>query len=239
MAGSVEPVVERLVEVIADVADASGPDFDVAEVLYTVASGSVDLLHADTASVQIADEKGVLDTIATCGEDDRYAELFASHTTDGPGAESYQRASVVSEVDLDRPDTRWPTFAAKARTLGFRSVHGIPMRSRDHVVGGLTLLRSRPGPLTEAEVAIALCLTTVATASIVHDRAQRSQVTVRRQLEDALDSRVIIEQAKGYLARHHGESPRDAFTRLRSHSRGHGLRIGVVAEEVLSGGLDL
>jgi GAF domain-containing protein len=236
---SVEPVVERLVEVIADVADATGPDFDVAEVLYTVAAGSVDLLHVDTASVQVANENGVLDTIATCGEDDRYAELFASHTTDGPGAESYQTASLVSEVDLDLADTRWPTFAAKALTLGFRSVHGIPMRSRDRVLGGLTLLRAQPGALTEAEVAIALCLTTVATASIVHDRAQRSHVAVRRQLEDALDSRIIIEQAKGYLARHYDESPKVAFTRLRAHSRGHGLRIAVVAEEVLSGRLDL
>jgi GAF domain-containing protein len=177
--------------------------------------------------------------VATCSEDARYAKLFASHTTDGPGAESYKRASVVSEVDLDREDTRWPAFAATARSLGLRSVHGIPMRSRDQVLGGLSLLRVRPGPLSEAELAIAQCLATVATSSIVHDRARRSHAAVRRQLEEALESRVLIEQAKGFLARHHGESPKAAFTRLRSYSRGRGLRVVVVAEEILSGGLEL
>jgi GAF domain-containing protein len=239
MAVGVESVVGRLVEVITDVADSSGPDVDVTELLLTLAVGSIDLLRADTVSVQIADEAGVLETIATCSEDGRYAELFARHLTDTPGAESYRRASVVSEVDLDPEDTRWPAFTATARSLGLRAVHGIPMRSRDHVVGGLSLLRAQPGPLTEAEVATAQCLATVATTTIVHDRAQRSHAAVRRQLEEALESRIVIEQAKGFLARHHGESPKAAFTRMRSYSRGRGLRVAVVAEEILSGRLDL
>lgn len=236
---SVEPAVERLVEVLADVADATGPDLDVTELLYTVAAGGVDLLDAATASVQIVGDDGTLDTIATCGADARYTQLFANHRSDGPGAESFQRAAVVSEGDLDLAHTPWPAFAAKARSLGFRSVHAVPMRSRDHVLGALSLLRVRPGPLTEAELSIAQCLATVATASIVHDRARRTHAAVRRQLEDALESRIIIEQAKGYLARHHDQSPKDAFARLRSYARGRGLRLAGVATDVVSGRLDL
>jgi GAF domain-containing protein len=233
------PREQRLVEAVVDAVSTTGPGLDVPELLYNLAASSVDLLGAGTASVQIANDDGALDTIATCGEDDRYIELFAEHMDDGPGAESYRRAAVVSAVDLDGERFRWPAFATKARALGFRSVHGIPMRSRDHVLGALSLLRTRVGPLVETELAIAQCIATVTTLSLVHDRAQRSHTVVRRQLEGALESRIVIEQAKGCLARDHDETPKEAFVRLRNFARRRNMRITVAAEGVITRELDV
>ena len=176
---SVLPREQRLVEAIVEVAGTTGPGLDVSELLYNLAANSVDLLDTDTASVHIADDHGALETIATCGEDSRYVELFAEHIRDGPSVECYRTATVVSSVDLDLERSRWRAFTAKARRLGFRSVYGVPMRSDDHVVGGLTLLRTRAGPLADADVAVAQCLATVATLSLVHHRARRSHAAVR------------------------------------------------------------
>lgn len=230
---------ERLVEAIVDVASTPGPGLDVAGLLHSLAATGVDLLDAHSAAVQVADENGALETLASCGEDPRYIELFADHSDDGPGADSYRKATVISAVDLDLEESRWPGYTAKARALGFRSVHGIPMRSRDHVVGGLSLLRTRAGPLVETELVVAQCIATVATLSVVQDRQQRSHERTRRQLEHALRSRIIIEQAKGFLAHDCGETTNQAFTRLRNYSRQRGLRISTVAEEVIAGRLDL
>jgi GAF domain-containing protein len=229
----------RLVEAVADVGGSAGPDLDVADLLYNLADASVDLLDAESASVQIADESGALTTIATCGADDRYIELFADHLNGGPGAESFRRGLVVSSPDLDLDQAQWPAFTTRAHRLGFRSAHGVPLRSRDYLLGGLTLLRTDVGPLSEVDLAIAQCIATVATLTVFHHRLHDSQAEVRDQLEGALKSRVAIEQAKGYLARSHGESPNDAFHRLRSYARGRGLRLVEVADQVVSGALDL
>jgi AmiR/NasT family two-component response regulator len=112
------------------------------------------------------------------------------------------------------------------------------MRSRDHVLGGLSLLRTRAGPLIETELVVAQCIATIAALTIIQDRAQRSHERSRQQLEP-LASRVMIEQAKGFLAHHHGETPKEAFTRLRNYSRRRRLRITTVAGEVIAGRLDL
>ena len=236
---SVLPREQRLVEAIVEVAGTTGPGLDVSELLYNLAANSVDLLDTDTASVHIAHDTGVLETIATCGEDSRYIELFAEHVRDGPSAECYRSATVVSSTDLDLERHRWRAFNAKARRLGFRSVYGIPLRSEDNVVGGLTLLRTRVGPLSDADVAVAQCLATVATLSLVHHQARRSHAAVRDQLEGALDSRLIIEQAKGYLARDYDETPKKAFVRLRAYARRERLPIAVVAEDVVTRRLNL
>lgn len=236
---SLVPQERRLVEAILEVSGTPGPSLDVAGLLYTLAANTLELLHADTASVQIADEDGTLDTIASCGEDDRFRELFAEHIDDGPGAESYRKAAVVSATDLDEEEFRWPAFTAKARDLGFQSAHGIPLRSRDHAVGGLSLLRTRVGPLLETELVVAQCIATVAALSIVHDRAERSSEATRQQLQNALSSRIVIEQAKGFLAHHHDETPIEAFARLRNYARSRGLRIATVAGEVVARHLDL
>jgi GAF domain-containing protein len=233
---SVLPREHRLVEAISEVSGTTGPDLDVSALLHDLAATSVDLLDADAASVHLTADAGDLETIATCGDDSRYTELFAEHTRDGPSAECCRRATVVSSVDLDLDldRARWPAFAARARRLGFRSVYGIPLRSRDHVLGGLSLLRTRVGPLADSEIAVAQCLAGVATLRLVHHRAQRSAAAVQGQLESALTSRVIIEQAKGYLARDHGETPKEAFLRLRGFARRRRLPLTRVAEDVVA-----
>ncbi|HEY2225428.1 GAF and ANTAR domain-containing protein [Actinomycetospora sp.] len=233
------PREQRLVEAIVDVAGSVESRLDVPELLYTLAATSVDLLDVETAAVQLVDDRGALDTVAICGRNGRSSGLFGDDVDDGPGVASYRQAEVVSSSDVTLDGDRWPAFTAQALRLGFRSVHGIPMRCRDQVVGALTLARTRVTPPAEADLAIAQCLATVATLTIVHDRAQHTHALVRKQLEEALESRIIIEQAKGYLARSHDETPDLAFTRLRAHARSRGRRLAAVAEDVMTRGLEL
>jgi GAF domain-containing protein len=233
------PREQRLVEAIVDVAGTIESELDVPELLYTLAATSVDLLDVETAAVQLADDRGVLDTAAICGRNGRDSGLFGDEVDDGPGPASYRHAEIVSSTDLTLDRDRWPAFTARALDLGFRSVHGIPMRCRDQVVGALSLARTRVAPSAESDLVIAQCLATVATLTIVHDRARHTHALVRRQLEEALESRVVIEQAKGYLARSHDETPDLAFTRLRTHARSHGRRLATVAEDVMTRGLHL
>ena len=166
-------------------------------------------------------------------------ELFQLQIDEGPCVDSFRTGSVVTSMDLDQDSHRWPTFVDRIRTEDVNSVHAVPMKLRSEVIGGLNLFRCRPGPLPETELAIAQAFATAATIGILHTRAQRSRDHLAEQLQGALDSRVLIEQAKGYLAHVHDESLTEAFTRLRDYARRHRARLTSVAREVIGGNLDL
>ena len=223
---------QRLVEAIATIAEDAGPDLDITEQLYTVVAASVSLLDIDTAIMQMAGDDGVLDTVATCGDAASPTQLFPDRGDDGPGPDCFRHGAVISSPDLT--SERWPGFEAAARAAGFESVSAVPMRARGEVVGSLVLLRRNPGPLNPADLVSAQALAAVATLTIMHFRDTRSQTRLCEQLQQALDSRVIIEQAKGYLARHHDETPNDAFHRLRRYARNHGMRLANVAQDVVA-----
>jgi GAF domain-containing protein len=145
----------------------------------------------------------------------------------------------VSCADLADADGRWPTFAPRARSDGIQAVHAVPLRVRDQTIGGLNLFRCRPGTVPDADLAIAQSLATVTTIGILQSRARRSSEVLNEQLQNALNSRVIIEQAKGFLAERHGEGLPQAFARLRNYARSHGERLTTIAREVVGGTLDL
>ena len=106
---------------------------------------------------------------------------------------------IISDIGAERATARWPQFAA-AREMGFGGVHAIPMRLRDQVIGTLNLFRSTPNGLDPAVALAARALVDVATIGILQTRAVHQQEIVAGQLQIALNSRVIIEQAKGILA---------------------------------------
>jgi GAF domain-containing protein len=145
----------------------------------------------------------------------------------------------VSSPDLGCDDARWPAFAARAQVVGVSSVHAVPMVVGDSTIGALNLFRYRPGPVDESELAIAASFASAATVAVLHLRDRRATHQLADQLQHALSSRIVIEQAKGYLAKLHDEPPHAAFQRLRSHARRHRQPLTTVARLVIEGQLSV
>ncbi|MDF2976088.1 MAG: transcriptional regulator [Actinomycetospora sp.] len=231
--GSV-PTHEQLAAAVRTLIDTVSPAPDVPDLLHCLAAAHVELVDVDTAIVQIADERGRLDTVATCVRRADRGYPFGRELLDGPGAESFRGNVVVTSDDLELENGRWPTFIPKARDLGFRSLSTLPITARGRTLGSLTLLRTEPGALHRTALDTAAALVAVSAMTLLQVRAERSHARVRDQLQAALDSRVIIEQAKGYLARTHDESPDESFHRLHRHARSHRRRVADVAADVIA-----
>jgi hypothetical protein len=128
-----------------------------------------------------------------------------------------------------------PRFAAAAQQAGFAAVQALPMRLRDQVIGALNLFRAVPGAVAPADIRVGRALADVATLSLLHERSMRHSDTVNEQLQTALNSRVIIEQAKGKLAERLGLDMDQAFSVLRDHARTRNLRLSDVALAFIDG----
>jgi ANTAR domain/GAF domain len=233
------PTNEQLAAAVRTLIDTVSPELDVPDLLYSLAAAHVELLDVDAAIVQLADERGRLDTVATCDRDADRGDPFGPELLDGPGVESFRRNVVVSSDDLALENGRWPTFTARAHYLGFRSSSAIPITARGRALGSVSLLGAEPGALDETALETAGALVAVSAMTLLHFRAERSHAQVRDQLQAALDSRVLIEQAKGYLARSHDESPDESFHRIHRHARSRRRRVADVADDVLARRLHL
>ena len=139
--------------------------------------------------------------------------------------------------DLAAVDGRWPRFVAEALAAGFHSVHALPMRLRGTVIGALNLFHIDPGEMRRADVDAAQALADVATIAILQHRATVEVQVLNEQLNQALNSRIVIEQAKGMVAERKAVDMEEAFVTLRSYARNHNLRLADVARDVIAGTL--
>jgi GAF domain-containing protein len=133
---------------------------------------------------------------------------------------------------------RWPNFAPVALEAGFRSVHALPLRLRGQVIGAVNLFRADEGALDDLDVLAAQALADMATIAILQHRAAVESQVLNEQLNFALNSRVLIEQAKGVLTERAGIDMQEAFSRLRNYARNHNLRLVDVAQQVIDRTLD-
>ena len=229
---------QRIVETFVELADAMVEDFDVVELLHRVAERCVELLDCAEVGVLLADAAGGLRVIASSSERSEALELLQSQAEEGPCFECYHRARSVVSQDLTADQGRWPTFAPAAVEKGFGSVHALPMRVRDDTLGALNLFRARPGQITAEDLPVGQGLADVAAIAVVAQRAAHGTRDVVAQLQHALNSRVVIEQAKGMLAERDGIGVDAAFARLRAHARSRNRRLGDVARELVDDRLD-
>jgi GAF domain-containing protein len=167
----------------------------------------------------------------------RILELFGLQAQEGPSLECYRTGQPIVNQDLATVDGRWPRFAPEAIAAGFYSVHALPMRLRGSVIGALNLFRREPGEMRQADVEAAQALADVATIGILQHRAKLEAQVVNDQLNHALNSRVVIEQAKGMIAERLGVDVENAFAILRGHARTHNLRLVDIAQDAIRGTL--
>jgi GAF domain-containing protein len=218
-----------------ELADTLVDDYDVIEVLDRLVAHSVALLSADAAGIMLVDPRGRLRVVASSSEESDWIELMQVQADQGPCVDCVRTGEPVNVVDLDDAAGRWPELvAALSGRAAFRSVHALPLRLRGEAIGGMNLFHTRPGPLPEADLRLGQALADVATIGILQERAIRRGEIVTEQLQTALNSRVVVEQAKGALAQYGNLTMATAFDRLRRYSRGHNLLLVDVARRVVT-----
>jgi GAF domain-containing protein len=226
-----------LARTFVELADTLVDDFDVVDLLTLLAHRCVEMLDVSAAGLMLVAPEGDLRVVASSSEEMRLVELFELQSQDGPCPDCYRTGEPARYEDLAGEDQPWARFGPVALAAGFRSVQALPMRLRGVTIGALNLFRTEKGRLEESDVVAAQALADVATIAILQHRAAIEAHLLVDQLNHALNSRVVIEQAKGILAQRVGFDMGAAFSWLRNHARSHNLRLVEVAQSIIDGNL--
>jgi transcriptional regulator with GAF, ATPase, and Fis domain len=239
MDGKESPHEQRLLQAFVMLADSLVTGFDVVGVLTDLSDACVDLLDADAAGLMVVDQRGQLQMMAGSSEQTRFLELLQLQTDEGPCVECFRTQAQVEAEDGAAMAQRWPEFAAAAAEAGYHSIVSVPMRLRDQTIGALNLLRNATGTMPDSDKRIAQALADVATIAILQHRRVIRTEEVTTQLQGALNTRVIIEQAKGLLAERESVDLDAAFSMLRDYARPRGERLADVARAFVDGQIDV
>jgi GAF domain-containing protein len=221
-----------LAKTLVELADTLVDDFDVVELLTLLTDGCIDVLDVAAAGLMLAAPEGDLRVMASSSEAMRVLELFELQAQQGPCLDCYRTGQPVLNQHLAVADDRWPRFAPEAHAAGFHTVHALPMRLRGTVIGALNLFNNYLGDMRQADIVAAQAMADVATIAILQHRATHEAQVINEQLNHALNSRIVIEQAKGMLAERLDIDLEQAFTRLRNHARNHNRRLADVARDI-------
>ena len=222
----------RMVGAFVEMADTLVDDYDVTDVLHRLVEHCVELLDAAAAGLLLTDQRGNLQLLASSAEEARLLELFQLQANEGPCLDAFRTGVPVLVDDLAGARRRWPSFTSQARQQGFASVHAMPLRLRNEVIGALNLFGRRPTPLSPADLRVAQALADTATIGILQERAIHRGEVLTEQLQTALNSRITIEQAKGVLFHAGGLSMDQTFDVLRTYCRDHSLRLSDIARQL-------
>ena len=224
-----------LARTLVELADTLVDDFDVVDLLTLLADRCVETLDVAAAGIVLASPDGRLRVVASTSDAMRLLELFELQADEGPCLDCFRTGQPVGTEHLGSARTRWPRFAAEAIEAGFHSVQALPLRLRGTVIGALNLFHTDPVAPGRADAEVAQAFADVATIAILQHRAVREAQVVNEQLNRALNSRIVVEQAKGMVAEREGLDIPRAFARLRGHARNHNLRLGDLADDVITG----
>ena len=221
-----------------EIVDTLVGEFDVIDVLTLLTSRCVELLNAAAAGILLADASGHLRVIGASTEQINLLELFQLQNDEGPCLDCFKTGRIVSHSDMSK-DSSWPNFAAESVKANFPSVCAVPLRLNNVILGCLNLFLSEPVPLSPDDIILAQALADVASIAIVQDQTTRQAAVRENQLESALSSRIVIEQAKGMIAERDGIDMDQAFIKLRSWSRNNNRKLTDVAKQLVAGDLNM
>ena len=226
-----------LTRTLVQLADTLVEGFDIVDLFTFLSMRCVEILDVEAAGLMLPESNGELAIVASSSEAMHVLEAFEAQSDEGPCPDCYRSGEPVINVDLTTAYDKWPRFTPRALEAGFRSVHALPMRLRKETIGVLNLFRTHEGRLDEADLNAAQSLADLASIAIVHHRTNLDLRALNDQLTHALNSRIVIEQAKGMVAERESLNMEQAFYALRNHARNHNLLLVDVAEAVIDGSL--
>ncbi|MEV6600096.1 GAF and ANTAR domain-containing protein [Actinoplanes sp. NPDC051346] len=225
----------KLAKIFVEIADTLVDEFDLIDYMQTLTERVTELTDAAAAGMLLADHHGRLEFIAGSDENVTLLELFQLQNEEGPCLDAFHSGEPVVNISLGEAGARWPRFAPHAAAAGFQSVHAFPMRLRRQVIGALNVFGDTPGSdFEDDDAAIMQALADAATIGLLQERAITRSEALTEQLQGALNSRIIIEQAKGAVAQAAGISIDDAFTAIRGYARRHNRRLTEVAHSIVT-----
>lgn len=222
-----------LVNTFVELADTLVAGFDVVDFMHTLVERCARILHAVDAGILLPSDSGHLEVVASTSERSHLIGLLQLRADEGPCVDAFRTGRVASVERIAETYARWPTFATQAAEVGYQSMHAIPLRLRDETIGSLNLFGDQPGSLSPDDLVAAQGLADIATIGLLQERSLREANVARGQLQRALTSRVLIEQAKGVLAHTANVAIDEAFTMLRDRARRSGRPLSLVAQEVV------
>ncbi len=232
---------EHMLETFVALADTLASDYEVSEFLRTLVERCAESLDVTTGGVMLETPRGTLQLAAALTAEMEALEQAEIDTQDGPCHQAYRTGERVVAEDLDDSDVaeRWPRVYQQMRDLGLRAAFAFPLRLRDDRIGALNLYRDTPGELHPHHVRLGQAFADVAAIGILQARKVATAEERAAQLQYALDSRVVIEQAKGVVCAERGISVDDAFQAIRRHARSRSQKVRDVAEAVVDRGSDV
>lgn len=222
-----------IADAFVELADSLVTGFEVTDFLDRLVLRAVQLLDADAAGIMLADSHGQLQVLAASSHDVRLLELFELQGNSGPCLDSFRSGEPVTPPDLAAMRSSWPTFAARSEAVGYSSAQAVPMRLRNEVIGAMNVFRIGEGALVGSQLKLARALADVASVALISERTISARELAADQLQGALNSRVVLEQAKGMLAERAGVGVDQAFSRMRDHARRSGQSLRDVAAAVV------
>lgn len=225
---------ERLADVFVELADTLVEDFDLVEFLMMVTQRTAELIGGADVGLLLADGRGHMQFMAASNEDAKRLELFQVQVDEGPCLDAFQSGQPVVNADLNDAADRWPRFAPRAAAAGYRSVHAFPLRLRQDVIGAINVFGTDDARWEDSDAHIVQTLAHITTIGLLQERAVGRGAVLTEQLQSALNSRIVIEQAKGAIAQFRGVTVDEAFVLLRSHARGTGTHLAEVALAALT-----
>ncbi len=229
----------QIVRAFVELADTLVADFDIIDSLTVLAARCVELLDTAATGILLADSDGKLRVIAASSEQARLLELFQIQNDEGPCTEAFATGTPVMHTDLHAAAERWPRFTPHAIVAGYDSVYAIPLRLRGDIIGALNLFRNDTGSLSDGDIDVAQALADLASIAILQAQAATEARRRDEQLQHALDSRIIIEQAKGMLAERAQIDMATAFDRIRAMSRNTNTKLTDLSTHIVAGRVDL
>lgn len=225
-------------ESFVSLADTLVDDFDVVELLDRLVRSCVNLLDVRAAAILLVNHDHTLEVVASSDEASRLMEVIQLESHSGPCIDAVRTGEPVSVADPAELRRLWPTFGQAVGEQGFTAVHALPLRVRQEKIGALNLFDAGDEPLSDADLRLAQALADFATIAILQQRTLSRTSLLAEQLQQALNTRIVVEQAKGVLAEFSGVDMGAAFGALRDYSRGNRLKLGVVARQVVQRELD-
>jgi GAF domain-containing protein len=229
----------RLTSAFVTLADTLTTEYDVVDLLDLLVRECTEILDTEAGGLMLADSEGNLQLVASTSEQVELVEVMQLNAGAGPCLDCFATGEPVSVSNIDEESERWPAFREAALEQGFRSVYAAPMKLRGNVIGTMNLLSTNLGELNDRDVAVAQALTDVATIGILQERMIRESGLVSEQLQRALDSRILIEQAKGVLSQTGQMNMEEAFSTMRKFARKNQLTLHFVAEGITTRTIDV
>lgn len=233
----------RFAAALVEAADTVTETFDTGDYLRRLADRCVELLSAWAAGIVLIDrgEAVALGGSTRGGREEVALDLLAAQRNGGPCLESYGSGRPVPPVSIGEAHeaARWPEFTEQALRHGVVATFAVPVRRRDSLFGALNVfvptLPDRASDSWRSELVVAQALADAAGLGLENNRAYAQSRSLAGQLQEALSSRVRIEQAKGMLAERWQIGTDEAFIALRGHARRRRLPLDRVALAVIEG----